>query len=98
MEKGVTIAQVARVADGFTQAGIMVHAYLMYGFPTQTAQETVDSLEVVRQLFAAGVVQSGYWHRFSMTAHSPVGKNPAKYPAWPSRSTTICTAWPWTSR
>jgi len=79
MEKGVTIAQVARVTDGFTQAGIMVHAYLMYGFPTQTAQETVDSLEVVRQLFGAGIVQSGYWHRFSMTAHSPVGKNPAKY-------------------
>ncbi|SHK28319.1 B12-binding domain-containing radical SAM protein [Hymenobacter psychrotolerans] len=79
MEKGVTIAQVARVTDGFTQAGIMVHAYLMYGFPTQTTQETVDSLEVVRQLFAAGIVQSGYWHRFSMTAHSPVGKNPAKY-------------------
>ena len=79
MEKGVTIGQVARVTEGFTQAGIMVHAYLMYGFPTQTAQETVDSLEVVRQLFAAGVVQSGYWHRFSMTAHSPVGKNPAKY-------------------
>jgi len=79
MEKGVTIAQVARVTDGFTQAGIMVHAYLMYGFPTQTAQETVDSLEVVRQLFQAGIVQSGYWHRFSMTAHSPVGKNPAKY-------------------
>lgn len=79
MEKGVTIAQVARVTDGFTQAGIMVHAYLMYGFPTQTAQETIDSLEVVRQLFAEGVVQSGFWHRFSMTAHSPVGKNPAKY-------------------
>ncbi|RYU84423.1 B12-binding domain-containing radical SAM protein [Hymenobacter persicinus] len=79
MEKGVTIAQVARVTDGFTQAGIMVHAYLMYGFPTETAQETVDSLEVVRQLFGAGIVQSGYWHRFSMTAHSPVGKNPAKY-------------------
>ena len=79
MEKGVTIAQVARVTDGFTQAGIMVHAYLMYGFPTETAQETVDSLEVVRQLFEAGIVQSGYWHRFSMTAHSPVGKNPTKY-------------------
>ncbi|MBT2559005.1 radical SAM protein [Hymenobacter sp. ISL-91] len=79
MEKGVTIAQVARVTDGFTQAGIMVHAYLMYGFPTQTTQETVDSLEIVRQLFEAGIIQSGYWHRFSMTAHSPVGKNPAKY-------------------
>jgi radical SAM superfamily enzyme YgiQ (UPF0313 family) len=79
MEKGVTLAQVARVTQGFTAAGILVHAYLMYGFPTQTAQETVDSLEVVRQLFDAGIVQSGYWHRFSMTAHSPVGKNPAKY-------------------
>lgn len=79
MEKGVTIAQVARVTDAFTQAGIMVHAYLMYGFPTQTAQETIDSLEVVRQLFLHNVIQSGYWHRFSMTAHSPVGKNPEKY-------------------
>jgi hypothetical protein len=79
MEKGVTIAQVARVTEGFTQAGIMVHAYLMYGFPTQTAQETIDSLEVVRQLFGHNVIQSGFWHRFSMTAHSPVGKNPEKY-------------------
>ena len=79
MEKGVTIAQVARVTQGFTQAGILVHAYLMYGFPTQTTQETVDSLEVVRQLFEGGIVQSGYWHRFSMTAHSPVGRDPAKY-------------------
>ncbi|TLM90639.1 radical SAM protein [Hymenobacter jeollabukensis] len=83
MEKGVTIAQVARVTEGFTQAGIMVHAYLMYGFPTETAQETVDSLEVVRQLFQAGIVQSGYWHRFAMTAHSPVGQNPAKYKVQP---------------
>lgn len=79
MKKGVTVAQVARVADAFTQAGIMVHAYLMYGFPTQTAQETIDSLEMVRQLFEAGVVQSGFWHRFAMTAHSPVGLHPAEF-------------------
>ncbi|WP_345265103.1 B12-binding domain-containing radical SAM protein [Nibrella viscosa] len=79
MKKGVTVAQVARVADAFTQAGIMVHAYLMYGFPTQTVQETVDSLEMVRQLFMNGVVQSGFWHRFAMTAHSPVGLHPAEF-------------------
>lgn len=79
MKKGVTVAQVARVADAFTQAGIMVHAYLMYGFPTQTAQETIDSLEMVRQLFDSGVVQSGFWHRFAMTAHSPVGMHPAGF-------------------
>lgn len=79
MKKGVTVAQVARVAHHFTEAGIMVHAYLMYGFPTQTAQETIDSLEMVRQLFQNGVVQSGFWHRFAMTAHSPVGLDPAAY-------------------
>lgn len=79
MEKGVTVTQVAQVADHFTQAGIMVHAYLMYGFPTQTAQETIDSLEMVRQLLEEGVVQSGFWHQFAMTAHSPVGLNPAAY-------------------
>ena len=79
MEKGVTVAQVARVTRAFTDAGIMVHAYLMYGFPTETTQETIDSLERVRQLFEAGCVQSAFWHRFSATAHSPIGKNPALY-------------------
>jgi radical SAM superfamily enzyme YgiQ (UPF0313 family) len=79
MKKGVTVAQVSQVADGFTRAGIMVHAYLMYGFPTQTAQETVDSLEMVRQLFETGVLQSGFWHRFAMTSHSPVGLKPAEF-------------------
>ena len=76
MQKGVTVAQVARVTRALTDAGIMVHAYLMYGFPTETAQETVDSLERVRQLFAEGCVQSAFWHRFAATAHSPIGLNP----------------------
>ncbi|MFT4061453.1 MAG: radical SAM protein [Edaphocola sp.] len=79
IDKGVTVRQVTQVAAHFTEAGIMVHAYLMYGFPTQTAQETIDSLEVVRQLFQSGVVQSGFWHQFAMTAHSPVGVNPASF-------------------
>lgn len=79
IQKGITVAQVAGVTKSFTEAGIMVHAYLMYGFPAQTAQETIDSLEMVRQLFEAGVLQSGFWHQFTMTAHSPVGLNPDKY-------------------
>ncbi|MGC4102102.1 B12-binding domain-containing radical SAM protein [Ferruginibacter sp.] len=79
IDKGITVAQVAKVNKHFTEAGIMVHAYLMYGFPTQTAQETIDSLEMVRQLFETGVLQSAFWHLFTMTAHSPVGLNPAKY-------------------
>ncbi len=79
MKKGVSVAQVARVTQAFSEAGILVHAYLMYGFPTQTVQDTVDALEYVRQLFAAGCLQSAYWHRFTCTVHSPVGRNPRDY-------------------
>lgn len=79
IDKGVTVEQVAKVTKAFQDSGVFVHAYLMYGFPTQTAQETVDSLEVVRQLFLGGCLQSAFWHRFAATVHSPVGKNPGKY-------------------
>jgi hypothetical protein len=79
MKKGVSVDQVARVTRGFSDAGILVHAYLMYGFPTQTVQDTVDALEYVRQLFDAGCIQSGFFHRFVCTVHSPVGQNPEEY-------------------
>ena len=79
MKKGVSVDQVAQVTKGFSDAGILVHAYLMYGFPTQTVQETVDSLEYVKQLFENGCIQSGFFHRFTCTVHSPVGLNPEEY-------------------
>jgi hypothetical protein len=79
MKKGVTVDQVARVTKAFADQGVLVHAYLMYGFPTQTVQDTVDALELVRQLFEAGCIHSGFWHRFVCTVHSPVGKRPQDY-------------------
>ncbi|WJV50544.1 hypothetical protein [Streptomyces flavofungini] len=79
MTKGVSVAQAARVARGFTDAGILVHAHLMYGFPTQTVQDTVDALDYVRQLFEADCIQSGFFHRFTATVQSPVGQNPQEY-------------------
>ena len=79
MKKGVSVEQVAQVTKGFSEAGILVHAYLMYGFPTQTVQDTVDALEYVRQLFENGCIQSGFFHRFACTVHSPVGLNPEQY-------------------
>lgn len=79
MKKGVDIAQVTRVTHNFSEAKIMVHAYLMYGFPTQNEQETIDSLEVVRQLFEKNCIQSAYWHQFTTTIHSPIGQNPKDF-------------------
>jgi hypothetical protein len=87
IKKGVTVEQVAQVTRNFTESGIMVHAYLMYGYPTQTIQETVDSLEMVRQLFELGVLQSGFWHQFAMTAHSPVGMFPEEFGVIPKQNT-----------
>jgi len=79
IDKGVSVEQVAQVTRNFTDADILVHSYLMYGYPTQTIQETIDSLEMVRQLFEMGTIQSGFWHQFALTAHSPVGINPSEY-------------------
>jgi hypothetical protein len=79
MQKGVSVDQVARVTKAFSDAGILVHAYLMYGFPTQTVQDTVDALEYVRQLFAEGCIQSGFFHRFACTVHAPVGLQPEAF-------------------
>lgn len=83
IKKGVSVAQVAQVTRNFTEAGIMVHAYLMYGYPTQTEQETVDSLEMVRQMFEMGILQSGFWHQFALTAHSPIGLKPEEFGVTP---------------
>jgi hypothetical protein len=79
MNKGVTVKQTAQACRNFSEAGIMVHAYLMYGFPTQTEQETIDALEIVRQFFQAGLIQSAFWHQFTATVHSDVGKHPEQY-------------------
>jgi hypothetical protein len=86
IKKGVTVEQVAQVTRNFTEAGVMVHAYLMYGYPTQTVQETVDSLEMVRQMFEKGILHSGFWHQFAMTAHSPVGMFPEEFGVIPEQN------------
>jgi len=79
MKKGITVDQTALVAAGFKDAGILIHAYLMYGCPSETIQETIDSLERVRQLVATDLLQSAFWHRFTVTAHSPVGLDPTAH-------------------
>ena len=79
MNKGITLDSASQACRAFSDAGILVHAYLMYGFPTQTEQETYDALDYVRRLFAAGHLQSAYWHRFALTAHSPITRHPEKF-------------------
>ncbi|MBA4387764.1 MAG: radical SAM protein [Verrucomicrobia bacterium] len=79
VNKGITLADAVKAMEAFSRAGIMVHAYLMYGIPGQTVQDTVDALEIVRRLFVRGYLKSAYWHRFALTAHSPMYRNPGKF-------------------
>lgn len=86
MDKGITCAGARAVCEAFADAGILVHAYLMYGYPGETRAETVKALEFVRDLFADGCVQSAFWHRFALTVHSPLAADPPEglVPATPS--------------
>ena len=86
MNKGVSPEQAARAAHSFSKAGVLVHAYLMYGFPGQTLQETADGLELVRQLFKKDCLHSAYWHRFALTVHSKMFSTPERYGIQPCPS------------
>ncbi len=79
MRKGITVDGATRVLENLADAGILTHAYLMYGFPTQTKEETLQALETIRRLFDEGALHSAFWHRFALTAHSAIARNPAKY-------------------
>lgn len=84
--KGVTVEQAFEVCKSFAGAQVLVHAYLMYGFPGQTKKETLESLENVRQLFEKNYIQSAFWHRFALTAHSPMGQNPERFHCIPEHT------------
>ena len=79
MNKGITLKSARAALRAFRRAGILVHAYLMYGFPTETEAEALGALDTVRRLFRAGLVQSAFWHRFALTVHSPIAADPAQF-------------------
>lgn len=71
MNKGVSEKDASAVCRALSDAGMLVHLYMMYGFPTQTKEEAVMSLEILRKLFKNKYVHSAFWHRFALTCHSP---------------------------
>ena len=79
MNKGITLESARETCRALKQAGIMVHAYLMYDFPTETLEETLEALTNVRDMFANGLLDSAFWHRFALTVHSPIAANPSAY-------------------
>lgn len=69
--KGLSMETLVGACDALSRAGILAHAYLMYGLPDQTEEDLVDSLEILRQMFRLGLLHSAFWHPFVLTRHSP---------------------------
>ena len=79
INKGISLNDTIQVLNNFSKNNILVHTYLIYGIPTETKEETVNSLEIVRQLFYHNLIKSAYYHRFALTIHSFIYNNPQKY-------------------
>ena len=70
--KGINLESAVRACAAFKEAGVLTHAYLIYGYWDQDEQEIIDSAEVLRQLFALGLLDSAFWHKFVLTRHSRI--------------------------
>lgn len=86
INKGIDIDSLVGSCAAFKEAGVLVHAYMIYGFYNETPEMLIDSAETLRQLFAAGLIDSAFWHKFTLTRHSTVyaewlaGKHPELHP------------------
>jgi len=79
MNKGISVEEAIRTVYNFKSNGILVHAYMIYGFPGETRADLIDSIEVLRQMFKEKLLDSSFWHRFALTVHSGVFKNYGKF-------------------
>ncbi len=86
VNKGTDIENIISACCAFKEAGILIHSYMIFGFWNQSEQDLIDSMETLRQMFAAGLLDSAFWHKFSLTKHSTVfrewkeGKHPELKP------------------
>ncbi|MBP5401974.1 MAG: radical SAM protein [Treponema sp.] len=72
INKGTDINSIINACAAFKEAGILVHAYMIYGFWYDTAQSIIDSMETLRQFFASSLLDSSFWHKFVLTRNSTV--------------------------
>lgn len=72
VNKGTDMENVVAACCAFKEAGILVHSYMIYGYWSQTEQDLINSMETLRQMFASGLLDSAFFHKFSLTKYSTV--------------------------
>lgn len=82
VNKGTDMENIVNACCAFKEAGILIHSYMIFGFWSQSVQDLIDSMETLRQLFGAGLLDSAFWHKFTLTLHSTVYEEykKGKYP------------------
>lgn len=82
VNKGTDMENIVNACCAFKEAGILIHSYMIFGFWSQGVQDLIDSMETLRQLFGAGLLDSAFWHKFTLTLHSTVYEEykKGKYP------------------
>ena len=94
INKGIDIKTLVFSLAAFKEAGILTHAYMIYGYYNETPQMLIDSAETLRQLFKAGLLDSSFFHKFTLTKHSTLfaeweaGKHPDLHPIFPKNNFT----------
>ena len=94
INKGIDIKTLVFSLAAFKEAGILTHAYMIYGYYNETPQTLIDSAETLRQLFKAGLLDSSFFHKFTLTKHSTLfaeweaGKHPDLHPIFPKNNFT----------
>ena len=70
IHKGTDLESITGACCAFKEAGILVHAYMIYGYWWETEQDLINSMETLRQFYANGLLDSCFWHKFVLTRHS----------------------------
>ena len=74
IHKGTDLESIVGACCAFKEAGILVHAYMIYGYWWESPQDLINSMETLRQFYANGLLDSCFWHKFVLTRHSRVYK------------------------
>ena len=74
IHKGTDLTSIVAACCAFKEAGILVHAYMIYGYWKETPQDLINSMETLRQFYANGLLDSSFWHKFVLTRHSRIYK------------------------
>ena len=72
IHKGTDLESIVGACCAFKEAGVLVHAYMIFGYWFEKPLDLMDSMETLRQFYANGLLDSCFWHKFVLTRHSRV--------------------------